>query len=142
MIPWWRTTQMFRSLKSSVTLSSGKSSGKPTVTLLGGSESTLGNRKRTVPSIMPTIDAVNANQAIAIQLPNIANRKKRRSLPVLAGVLGGAVGFCGTGGFGGGAGGGGTAGGAPVTLVVSDMIIVQLPTAEESQIGSDARGTF
>src|SRR2546423_14921520 len=85
MIPWWRTTQMFRSLKSSVTLSSGKSSGKPTVTLLGGSESTLGNRKRTVPSSMPTIDAVNANQAIAIQLPNIENRKKRRSLPVLAG---------------------------------------------------------
>src|SRR5207245_9836696 len=81
---------MFRSLKSSLTLSSTKSPGKPTLTLLGGSERTLGKRKRTVPRTMPSMDTVRVVQAMAMALPNIAKRQKRRSLPVLVGVFGGA----------------------------------------------------
>src|SRR5438105_9357324 len=108
-MPLCQTTQILRSLKSSVTLSSGKSSGKPTVTLLGGSESTFGNRKRTVPSTMPTTETVKAVQATPIQVA----RKKRRSLPVLAGVLAGAAGFAGAAGLDGAGGGAAATGGVP-----------------------------
>src|SRR6266404_5848162 len=113
---------MFRSLKSSLTLSSTKSPGKPTLTLLGGSERTLGNRKRTVPRTMPSMDTVRVVQAMAMALPNIAKRKKRRSLPVLAGVFGGA-GLAGGAGFGGWAVAGAAIGGGPAAILVSSGMV-------------------
>src|SRR3954447_24652658 len=98
MMPPLRTTQVPWSLKRSTTLPSSYWSGKPTVNLLGGSDRTLGNRKRTVPRIMPTIDSVSATQAMLIQL----NRKKRRSLPLAVGGLAGGAGLGGSGGLGAG----------------------------------------
>jgi hypothetical protein len=85
-----RTTQVFKSLKRSVTTFSSKFDTSPALKELGGSDSTLGKRKRTVPMTMPSTEAVRATQATLIQEPNSANRKNRRDLPVLAGGLGGA----------------------------------------------------
>ena len=65
--------------------------------VLGGSESTLGNMKRTVPRIQAVMVKVNVVQAKPIQV----NRKKRRSSPFLAaaGGLGAeAAGVTGVGG--------------------------------------------
>src|SRR3954451_6873235 len=111
---------MFWSLNRSSTLPSSYRPGVPTLTLLGGSDSTLGNRKRTVPSVSPASEAVMAVMPRANQLPTSASRKKRRSLPAgWAGALAGGAGGLGEAGGGGGAG----AGGVPVTFVVSDISI-------------------
>src|SRR5262249_24209232 len=151
MIPPLRTTQKFWSLKRSTTLPSSYWSGKPALTLLGGSDSTLGNKKRIVPRTMPSMETVKAVQAIAIQLPTMANRKKRRVLTGLAGALGGAVGL----GVGAGLGGAATAGvatapaapaggvgasGEPVTFFGSDMARILLPVLKESQVGCPPTG--
>src|SRR5260370_42605893 len=96
----WRTIQAFCSLKRSMTFSGSYWSGKPTLNLLGGSERTLGKRKRTVPKSMPIMEAVKATQAIPNQLPNISAKKERRVLPALAGALGGDGGFGCAGGRG------------------------------------------
>src|SRR5205814_371707 len=77
-----------------------------TLTLLGGSEETLGKRKRTVPSVMPARAAPIVTQPTANQLPNRDRRKKRRDAPPLAGAAGLAA-----AGFGGVAGAGAAAGG-------------------------------
>src|SRR5262245_58620458 len=98
-----------------MTLPSSKASGGPTFTLLGGSESTLGNMKRSVPSVIPAIAAVNAVQAKPNQVPNIAvnapviTMKPRRDGPAVF-VPAGAAGLVGIGGLGGGGGGAGLAG--------------------------------
>src|SRR5262245_35381239 len=111
MIPWWRTIQVPCSLKRSLTLPSSKTLGSPTLNLLGGSESTLGKRKRTVPRSMPMMEAVMVAMPMANQL-----MKKRRLVSVLA------VGFGGAGGAGlGGSAGGVAAGGVAVTFVDSDI---------------------
>src|SRR4051812_35064072 len=97
---------MFWSLYRSTTFPSSYPSGKPTFTLLGGSASTFGKRKRSVPRVIKPREAAMVVQAKANQLPTIAKRTPRRSSTLgLAGGRGGA-------GFGGGAGG------APVATVV------------------------
>src|SRR5262249_32537525 len=107
MVSWSRSflarmTQAPTVLKRSSTLPSSNWSGVPALKVLGGSDSTLGNRKRTVPRSMATRDALRVHQARPIQLPK---RKTRRVLPPFAGGLGGA-------GLGGSAGLGGAAAGA------------------------------
>src|SRR5437899_1001139 len=127
-----RTTQAPTGLKRSSTLPISYCEGSPALNVLGGSDRTLGNRKRTVPRSMPSSDAVNASQATLIQLPTIASRTKRRVGPVFAGGLGGA-GLGGRAGLSavaaaGGAAGGVAGGGGPVMLLLgSDMRIVSLP---------------
>src|SRR5207245_2799021 len=100
-----RTIHAPWSLKRSTTFSGSNWLGGPTLNLLGGSESTFGNRKRTVPSSMPIMDAEKAVQAMPNQDPNIAasmtTRNVRRAC-VFAGAFGGA-GLGGTAGFGGAA---------------------------------------
>ena len=93
--------------------------------LLGGSDKTLGYRKRTVPKSQPIIVALNVVQAMANQLPTRAIRKKRRVLPGFAG----AAGFGGAAaGFGAAAAAGAAAGetGVAGVGVPSDMGIVLL----------------
>src|SRR6516162_2825699 len=124
---------MFWSLKRSTTLPSSNWSGKPTLTRLGGSESTLGNRKRTVPSVMASSAAVIVVQPTANQLPTRTSRKKRRVLPAgLAGALAaGAAGFGAAGaGLGVTAAGVGLGAGLGVPLMFvfgSDMTVSALP---------------
>src|SRR5438270_8973509 len=103
-----RTTQAPTVLKRSSTLPSSYWSGVPARKVLGGSDRTLGNRKRTVPRTMATSDAVMVNQPTAIQLPK--NRKPRRVAPLPPPLAGGA-------GLGGRAGLAGAAGGLAVTAV-------------------------
>src|SRR6516162_5758445 len=83
---------MFLSLKRSSTLPSSNASGNPTFTFDGGSERTLGNRNRTVPSVRTAVEAVSSAQATPIHV----SRKKRRSAPFFAGGL--ATGAAGLGG--------------------------------------------
>src|SRR5262245_29599438 len=89
---------MLRSLKLSVTLPSSKLRGSPTFTLLGGSESTFGKRKRALPRVQPAIVAVKAAQAITNGFVTQRTRKFRRSSPFLGSA---AAGFPGIAGFGG-----------------------------------------
>src|SRR5258708_1314582 len=91
ILPRYFTTQMFLSLKRSSTLPSSNWSGKPTLTLAGGSESTLGKRKRTVPSVNTPDDPASSVQARPIHV----NRKNRRSAPFFGGAF--ATGFTGAG---------------------------------------------
>src|SRR5262245_47857726 len=125
-----RTTQAPSGLKRSLTLSSSNWSGVPALKRVGGSDSTLGNRKRTVPSVMPTIDAVKVTQPMLAQLPTIDSRKKRRDG---GGALAGAAGLGGMAGLGGAAGAGAAAAGATAVsgllVLGSDMC---LPTGENS----------
>src|SRR5262245_22702064 len=112
MVSWSRSlrarmTQAPTVLKRSSTLPSSYWSGVPALKVLGGSESTLGNKKRIVPSSMAISEAVRVNQATAIQL---ARKKLRRVGPLAAG-LGGA-------GLGGSAGLGGAAAGALGVMAV------------------------
>src|SRR5438132_13095716 len=98
-----RMTQAPISLNLSSTLPSSKFETSPALKLLGGSDRTFGNRKRTVPSVMPSIDNVNVVQAAANQEPKkasvVATKKLRR-----VGSFGAcAAGLAGTGGFAGGA---------------------------------------
>src|SRR5436190_18006253 len=93
---------MFRSLNVSTTLPSSKSRGSPTLTLLGGSESTLGNRKRTVPKVIPAIAAAKDAQATATGEVMNRTRKLRRSSPFF-GAGAGLAGIVGLGAAGGGA---------------------------------------
>src|SRR5262245_29975009 len=97
---------MARSLNASTTLPSSKLLGSPTLTLFGGSASTLGNMNRAVPSVMPTMAAVNAVQAMTTESVAILTRNQRRSS--LAGGLpaGGLAGIAGLATAGGGVAGG------------------------------------
>src|SRR5262245_35829198 len=65
----------------------------PARKLVGGSESTLGKRKRSVPRNMAAMVALKAIQAEA----NHDSKKPRRSGPLLVGLAGGA-GLAGAGG--------------------------------------------
>src|SRR5260370_40283813 len=96
-----RMTQAPWSLNLSSTRFSSKLPTLPARNVLGGSESTLGNMKRTVPSVSPAAEAVNAVQAMANHEPKIALRKKRRSLPLAADLAGGLAGGAGLAGAGG-----------------------------------------
>src|SRR4051812_41285161 len=141
MTPLFLTIQAFWSLKRSTTLPSSKVSGKPALNFDGGSDRTLGNMKRTVPSVMAAIAAENVAQPMTHQL-RMPARKMRRSGPA-AGLAGG---FCGAG-FGAAAAGtvfgatlpsggwGGCAGGVLVTCG-SDMEVRPLPW--ESTAGPDS----
>src|ERR1700722_4900032 len=93
-----RITQAPTGLKRSSTLASSKLTGSPARKVLGGSDRTLGKRKRTVPKVMSAMPPEKVYQAIPIQLK--APRKPRRVVPALAGGLAGA----GLGGNGGVAG--------------------------------------
>src|SRR5205807_9896370 len=91
----------------------------PARNVLGGSESTLGNMNRSVPSDSPIIDAVTAPHAIQ----NHASRKNRRSAPFAGGLAGGLAGGAGFGAAGGVAVTAvedGTAGGAVAVTAVGD----------------------
>src|ERR1700722_10813986 len=92
-------TQEPTSLYLSSTLPSSYESTLPALKVLGGSDRTLGNRKRTVPSSMPSIEADSVTQATAIHELTRESRKKR--LPgltaTLAVGLGAAVGLAGVG---------------------------------------------
>src|SRR5262249_31042409 len=113
------------SLKRSTTFSGSNWSGKPTLNLGDGSERTLGNRKRTVPSSMATRAPVMANQARANQEPNRAKRKPRRS--GLAGALAGGAGFGGSAGLAGGVAVTAPPSDGDVGGVGSDMALLMLP---------------
>src|SRR5262245_116656 len=80
---------MFWSLKRSVTLPSSKPSGKPTLTRLGGSVSTLGKRKRRVPRDIRAIEALKVAQARPNGDRNSLARKFRRSGLLAAGLAAG-----------------------------------------------------
>src|SRR5438094_9960629 len=110
MTPPLRPIQVPCALKRSLTLPSSNWVGSPTLNLLGGSESTLGKRKRMQPSRKPTLVAVKATQATPNQVTKV-----RRVLPAAAG-LGGA-------GFGGAAVAAAVAAaaGGPETFAGSDM---------------------
>src|ERR1700687_3049418 len=101
---------MFLSLKLSTTLPSSNASGKPTFTFDGGSESTLGNRKRTVTSVSTPVEAVRMAQARPIQEKK--ERNPRRSAPFFGGAF--AAGAAGLGAVDvtGGVAAAGAAGGA------------------------------
>src|SRR3954454_15378961 len=86
----WRTIQAPSGLKRSLTLSSSNWSGVPALKRVGGSDSTLGNRKRTGPSVMPSIDAVKVSQPMLAQLPTADSRKKRRDGAAAAALAGAA----------------------------------------------------
>src|SRR5262249_61997669 len=115
-------TQAPTVLKRSSTLPSSYWSGEPARKVLGGSDRTLGNRKRTVPRVMAAIDPVKVHQARPIQVPKrVISSPRRVGLPLAeAAGLAGAAGLGGAGGGGGpggrrggrGAGGGGGGGGA------------------------------
>src|SRR6187401_2690409 len=62
-------TQAPISLKRSSTLPSSKPLASPALKLLGGSERTLGNMKRTVPSVRASMERVNVVHAVAIHEP-------------------------------------------------------------------------
>src|SRR4051794_18872563 len=103
MTPPSRTIQACWSLNRSTTLPSSKSSGKPTLIRLGGSTSTLGYRKRSVPSVISPSEAVIAPQAKANGLRNRVARNERRSGLLALGAGFGAVagrGAAGTAGVG------------------------------------------
>src|SRR5438128_37908 len=85
---------MFWSLKRSVTLPSSKLAGSPTLTLLGGSERTLGNMNRSVPKTIPAMASENAVQARPSQ---VMKNNVRRDGPAFGGT-----GLAGIGGLGGG----------------------------------------
>src|SRR5579859_7145956 len=97
-------TQAPTSLNLSSTWFSSKLLARPARKVLGGSDSTFGKRKRSVPRVRPTVDATSAAQATPIHVINV-----RRSAPLAAGLAG-----AGLGGAGGGLGG---AGGVAVTAV-------------------------
>src|SRR5262245_30303550 len=86
---------MFWSLYFSTTLPSSYPSGKPTLTLLGGSARTLGKRKRKVPSVHRPNAPAMVVQAKANQLPAKKARKPRRSstFGLAAGLGAAAAGF-------------------------------------------------
>src|SRR6516165_4538338 len=116
MTPWYLTIQKFWSLKRSTTLPSSNWSGKPAFTLLGGSERTLGKRKRMLPKIQPSMVTVKKTQAIA--KADVSKRMNpRRSLAAPAAGLGGGAGFGGAAGAGLAA----AAGGAAVTAVSAGL---------------------
>src|SRR5690242_14239357 len=127
-----RTIQAFWSLKRSTTLPSSYWYGKPALNLLGGSDSTLGKRKRTVPRTMPSIDRVRVVKPIASQLPNRARRKKRRSLP-LAGALAAGLGAAAAAGLGAA-----VAGWSGGFGVASDMTALWLGLKERARPGAAA----
>src|SRR5262245_43153499 len=83
-------TQAPTSLNWSVTLPSSKPLASPARNELGGSDRTLGKRKRSVPRNMAVMVAMNAAHPEANQEPYTENMKKRRLGPPLAGGLGGA----------------------------------------------------
>src|SRR5262249_638831 len=87
-----RMTQAPTSLNWSETLFSSKELMSPARNVVGGSDKTLGNRKRSVPRNMAAIDAANVIQAMVIHW-----RRKPRRLSAFAGGLGG-TGFAGAGG--------------------------------------------
>src|SRR4051812_24031671 len=91
MTPLWRTIQAFWSLKRSTTWPSSKFCGRPTLNFEGGSDSTLGTRKRTVPSVRAAIEAEKLVQARAVELVRKASTALRRVGP--AGLAAGAAGF-------------------------------------------------
>src|SRR5262249_13961302 len=104
-------TQAPTVLKRSSTLPSSYWSGEPARKVLGGSDRTLGNRKRTVPRVMAAIDPVKVHQARPIQGPKrVISSPRRVGLPLAeAAGLAGAAGLGGAGGVavtavGGGAG--------------------------------------
>src|SRR5881409_3554097 len=92
---------MLRSLKLSVTLPSSKFRGSPTFTLLGGSDSTFGNRKRALPRVQAAIVPMKATQAMAHGEVSQRTRKLRRSSPFLGGAAAGLAGIAGLGGAAG-----------------------------------------
>src|SRR5438105_10801352 len=108
MTPLWRTSHAPFGLKRSSTLPSSNWLLSPTLNLLGGSDRTLGNRKRTVPSNMPKMAALMAIMPTA----NQEIRNQRRSWPALAAGFGAAA------GLGGGAA---ATGGVPAAFGVSDI---------------------
>src|SRR5438128_453309 len=91
---------MLRSLKLSVTLPSSKLRGSPTFTLLGGSDSTFGNRKRALPSVQAAMVPTKATQAIANGEVSQRTRKLRRSSPFFGGAVAGLAGIGGLAGAG------------------------------------------
>src|SRR5262249_33758962 len=103
MMPSCLTIQAFWSLKRSVTLSSSKLSGKPALNFDGGSASTLGMRKRRVPSVMASMAPVKVTQP-SETASNIQPMRNRRrvglSLPAGLAAAGLGAGFSGVVGVG------------------------------------------
>src|SRR5262249_19595453 len=98
-----RITQAPTGLNLSSTLASSKLAGTPARKVLGGSDSTLGNKNRTVPRVNRPMPAVKVTQAGPVQVT--LAMKPRRVGPPLAGGLA-AAGLGGTGGAAGFAAGG------------------------------------
>src|SRR5262245_24897249 len=119
-------TQAPTVLKRSSTLPSSYWSGVPALKVLGGSDSTLGKRKRMVPRTMPISEAVMVSQPRPIQL---LIRSHRRVLPVLGGALAGGAGLGGRAGFGG----------AAVTAVADGLAAAAGVSLAGGVFGSDMR---
>src|ERR1700685_2534475 len=106
-----RITQAPTGLNLSSTLPSSKAPASPARKVLGGSDSTLGNKKRTVPSVIRPRPKLNVHHAVPIHVT--APMKPRR---VVAAPFAGALAGAGLGGTGGAAGFGGATVAAPAGL--------------------------
>src|SRR3954447_2249861 len=107
---------MFWSLNFSTTLPSSYDSGRPTFTLLDGSDRTLGIMKRSVPSVHRPRAPPIVVHAKANHEPKKYDRKPRRSSPFFGGAAAGRG--AAAAGFGGGAAAAGAAA-APVVVCVA-----------------------
>src|SRR5262249_12488758 len=105
--------------KRSTTWPSSRESGKPTLNFDGGSESTLGKRKRRVPRVRTPNDATIAAQPAANQLVKMAVMKPRR--PGLAGAFAAGFGAAAAGAGAGVGAGPGAGAGAGAGVVDSDI---------------------